>query len=121
MDILNSVSTSPGICSNCKSKNTIISVPEEPHFKYRLIEKFLFDYSNCNKYITSFNSGKTTRSKLPSAYENNIRSVLASISVGRAGLSKFCCTVDLPPPLILLCYKNILKTLLHVLWNRQTI
>ena len=90
MDILNSVlSTLPGICSNCKSKNSIISVHEDPHFKYGLSEKLLFHCSDCNKYITSINSSKTTNSKLLSAYEINIRSVLASVSIGCASLSKF--------------------------------
>ena len=90
MDILNSVlSTLPGICSNCKSKNSIISVHEDPHFKYGLSEKLFFHCSDCNKYITSFNSSKTTNSKLSSAYEINIRSVLASVSIGCASLSKF--------------------------------
>ena len=93
-------------------KNTIISVPQEPHFKFRLVEKLLFNCSNCNKRITSFNYGKTTHPKLQSAYENNIRSVLAPIPVGRASLSKFCCTVDLPPSLILLFYNNILENLI---------
>ena len=82
MDILkNALSTLPGICSNCKSKNSIsiISVHEDPRFKYVLSEKLLFHCSDCNKYITSFNSSKTTNSKLSSAYEINIRSVLASL------------------------------------------
>ena len=69
------------MCSDCKSKNSIsiISVHEDPRFKYVLSEKLLFHCSDCNKYITSFNSSKTTNSKLSSAYEINIRSVLASL------------------------------------------
>ena len=101
------------MCSDCKSKNSIsiISVHEDPRFKYVLSEKLLFHCSDCNKYITSFNSSKTTNSKLSSAYEINIRYVLASISIGRAGLSKFCSTMDLPPPVTPSCYNNILKKL----------
>ena len=65
MDILNSVlSTLPGICSNYKSENPIISVHEDPRFKYGLSENLLFHCSNCNKYNTSFDSSKTTNSKL---------------------------------------------------------
>ena len=101
----------PGICSNCKLKNSIISVHEDPRFKYGLSEKLLFHCSDCSKYITSFNSSKTTNSKLSSAYEINIRYVLASISIGRAGLSKFCSTMDLPPPVTPSCYNNMLKKL----------
>ena len=95
MDILNNaLSTLPGICSNCKSKNSIsiISVHGDPRFRYGLSEKLLFHCSDCNKYIT-FSSSKTTNSRFSSAYEINIRSVLASISIGRAGLSKFCSTI----------------------------
>ena len=36
-----------------------------------------------------------------------ISSVLASVSIGRAGLSKFCSTMDLPPPVTPSCYNNI--------------
>ena len=36
-----------------------------------------------------------------------ISSVLASVSIGRAGLSKFCSTMDLPPPVTSSCYNNI--------------
>ena len=53
-----------------------------------------FYSSNFNKYSIPFNSSKIANLKLSSVYQVNIRCVLASLSIGRAGLSKFCSTMD---------------------------
>ena len=78
-------------------KNITTEKPEKKKTKkktsYLKLNTKLYS-SNFNKYSIPFNSSKIANLKLSSVYQVNIRCVLASLSIGRAGLSKFCSTMD---------------------------
>ena len=78
-------------------KNMTTEKPEKKKTKkktiYLKLNTKLYS-SNFNKYSIPFNSSKIANLKLSSVYQVNIRCVLASLSIGRAGLSKFCSTMD---------------------------
>ena len=79
--------------------------------KYGLAEEYNLSCDKCNYTVSSNTSKRTFVNQKSSAYDVNVRSVLASQSMGHTALDQFCATMDLPNPIHVAPYTKIQKGL----------
>ena len=99
------------VCSSCRKSKLELCQDE----KDGLAEHLCLICSHCNaktvletsKKITEHNFSDRKGGKNP--YEINRRSVMASLSIGHAGLEKFCATMALSPPITKKPYNDHMK------------
>ena len=102
MSLLGANLSSFAVCGVCKKKNTIQLLTDNRKQRYGLAEHFVLKCKRCSNEKICCTSKKTVqkgrKAKKTSCYDVNIRSVLASQSMGRTQLGQFCATMDLPQP-----------------------
>ena len=97
------------VCAKCKKGKVTIMLNSAK--KYGLAEEYNLSCDKCNYTVSSNTSKRTFVNQKSSAYDVNVRSVLASQSMGHTALEQFCATMDLPNPIHVAPYTKIQKGL----------
>ena len=95
------------ICSSCRKPSSKLQLFQDNSNRDGLAETLYLKCSTCDS-ITPLQTSKRLGGK-GSAHEVNRRSVLSSHQWGRAGLTKFCAGMELPPPVTKKAYNQHMK------------
>ena len=93
------------ICSSCKRSSSKLQLFQRNDQRDGLSESLFLKCSFCN-VETQLKTSNRFGGIRGGACEVNRRSVLASQPMGHAGLSKFCATMNLPPPITQRAYNQ---------------
>ena len=85
------------ICSSCRDPNSKLRLLQDDTKRDGLAESLYLKCSQCES-VTPLSTSRKLGGQGGGAHEVNRRSVIAAHQWGRAGLSKFCGKMDLPPP-----------------------
>ena len=96
------------VCKNCLNKDTQIDIKVDHQKREGLAEKLSIECKHC-KYTTPLSVSNRIGGKGGGALELNLRSVIASLSMGHAELERFCGIIGLPPPVSKRAYNELLK------------
>lgn len=99
-ELLSSSILNAAICGHCKDLKSRLVLQQLPEKRAGLCETLQWECSACH-HVTKFQTSKKgiKGSMSIPAYDVNIRSVYGSQTIGRAGLSKFCNVMNIPPPI----------------------
>ena len=101
------------ICKHCQNENTCIRMRQNDLEREGLVENLAIECENCFSSTPIIVSDRLG-GKGGGASELNVRSVLASISIGHAELERFCGIMGLPPPVSKRAYNEHLKKIRNV-------
>ena len=96
------------ICSSCRDPNSKLRLLQDDTKRDGLAESLYLKCSQCES-VTPLSTSRKLGGQGGGAHEVNRRSVIAAHQWGRAGLSKFCGKMDLPPPVTSNAYNKQLK------------
>eukprot|EP00795_Rhopilema_esculentum_P007343 gene7343-13075_t len=100
------------ICSICKRADSQLTLKEVPKNRRGMGEDLFLECSICHQNTELKTSKKIKVNKRKSIYESNIRSFYAAQKMGQRGLKKFCCVMNMPPPVTMKSFNNI-KKIIH--------
>lgn len=103
--LLSNCISAAAICSSCRSPNSKLKLYQDTKKRDGLKENLFLLCSEC-KNETTLNTSRRIGGVGGGAYDVNRRSVLASHQWGLAGLTKFCASLDLPPPVTKKAYND---------------
>ena len=91
-----------------KSPKAKITCLQKSHNTDGLAGRLTLHCSNCQNDVVVRTSNFTKRetNKPKRRHDINVRSVLASQTVGHSGLKEFCAVMDLPPPVCTFIQQN---------------
>ena len=108
-ELLSSCISKIAICSKCKHSKSSLILKEKSDRRCGLAETLVFECNNCKKSFSFQTSKKVSSGR--SMNDVNIRSVYSAQTIGLAGLTKLCATMDLPAPVGKTSYNKILSAL----------
>ena len=114
-ELLSECISKSAICSTCKKSKSKLEL-WKVNKNNGLAEQLLLICSVCKKQTLLETSKKMASERqdgrgAKSAFEVNRRSVSAGLSIGRAGLIKYCADMDLSPPVHIEPYNVHLKNI----------
>ena len=107
-ELLSECISSAAVCSACCKRFAKLQLFQRNSKRQGLSESLFFRCSCCN-IETPLSTSKRLGGKGGGAHDVNRRSVLASHHMGQSGLSNFCATMNLPPPVTAKAYNEHLK------------
>ena len=107
-ELLSQCLSKSAICSSCRKPSSKLQLFQDNSNRDGLAESLYLKCSTCDS-ITPLQTSKRLGGKGGGAHEVNRRSVLSSHQWGRAGLTKFCAGMELPPPVTKKEYNQHMK------------
>ena len=109
--LLSECISSAAICGHCRSPRSKLKLFQRNNAREGLAESLFLKCVYCKKE-TPLKTSARLGGKGGGAHEVNRRSIISSYNWGRAGLSRFCAGMNLPPPVSKRAYNEHLKQIL---------
>ena len=108
LKLLNDAISTAAMCNSCKNPQSQLTLRELRSSCKGLAQRFCLLRSSCSAATYFYSSSKDRKN----AFDINIKSVHASCQgTGLVGITKIARILDIPPPVTVKAYNNIVKTL----------